>query len=49
MSDELEFLESDIEEGGNAFPYMLSKVADLLRGCEAAISAGDGRTEPARE
>ena len=37
MSDELGFLESDIADGGTALPYLLSKVADLLRGAQAAI------------
>ena len=46
MSDELEFLESDINEGGHTLPYMLSKVGDLLRGCEAAISVGAEGTSP---
>ncbi|MBA3424881.1 MAG: hypothetical protein ACR2HO_01585 [Rubrobacteraceae bacterium] len=46
MSDELRFLEDDFDEGSHALPYMLSKVGDLLRGCEAAISISADRTDP---
>lgn len=37
VSEELQFLETDIAEQGRALPFMLSKVGDILRACEAAI------------
>ena len=46
IDDELEFLESYIEEGGHALPDMLSNVAAVLGNCEAAISRDDDRISP---